>query len=132
MAAVELLEQDDSGQLVRQGHAPERESVVCAIELQPERPADDEAQIAPAAPPVFEKATESDRVELLPGAVEQRHERPLREPAGNLPVVSDLHQFESHIARQQLAVMLDVVGERITEPAHGDNDHPHDEILRAR
>ena len=33
--------------------------------------------------------------------------------------------------RQQLLIVLDIVGERWAQPAHGDDDDPHDGILRS-
>jgi hypothetical protein len=34
------------------------------------------------------------------------------------------------MSREQLLIVLDVVGERRPEPAHGDDDDAHDGILR--
>src|SRR5436305_2637014 len=47
---VELLEQHHSRQLVREGHGAQRQSVVGSGQLEPERPADDEAKIATLPP----------------------------------------------------------------------------------
>ena len=62
MATIELLEQDDLRELVGQRHRPEREPVVGALELEAERAADDEAQVAAGLPALLEPAGEGDRV----------------------------------------------------------------------
>ncbi len=63
MAPVELLQQDDPRELVRKRERAEGEAMVDALELEPERPADHEAEIrrrSGAAPPGSAlKATES-------------------------------------------------------------------------
>ena len=64
MRPEELLEQHDARELVRQRHRPEREAVVGALELEPERAADHEAQVAARHAPLLEEAREADRVEL--------------------------------------------------------------------
>ncbi len=46
VGAKELLEQDDAGELVREGHGPERQAHVDAAQVEPAGPADDEAQVA--------------------------------------------------------------------------------------
>ena len=79
MAAVELLEQDDAGELVGQRQRPEREAVVDLVELQAERTADDEAHVAAGLAALLEEARERQRVELLALARQQRDERALRE-----------------------------------------------------
>src|SRR3954469_10183473 len=54
--AEELLEQHDARELVRQRQRPERQPVVGPLEVEPIRPADDEAQVAPAHAAVLEEA----------------------------------------------------------------------------
>jgi len=129
--AVDLLEQDDAGKLVGQGDAAEREAVVTALELDPERASDDEAEIHAAQPPALQKAAEAERVELLSPPVEQRDERPRRQAARDLSPVADLDQLKARVAPQQLSVVLNVVGERRTHPPHGDDHDPHGGILRS-
>src|SRR4051794_41281118 len=81
VGAEELLEQHGACELVGQRHRAERQAVVGALELEPERPADDEAQVAPAHPPVLEEPAERDAVERLAALVEQRDERAIGDPA---------------------------------------------------
>jgi hypothetical protein len=131
VSAIELLEQHHSGELMGKRQQAERKTVIRPLERQTERSTDDEAQVATRATPLLDETAECNRVELLSVAVEQRHKRSLWEPAGHLAAVADLHQLQADVAGEQLAVMLDVVGERSAQPAHGNDDDPHDEILRA-
>jgi hypothetical protein len=41
-------------------------------------------------------------------------------------VLSHLDQFELDVAREQLLVVLDIVGERRAQPPDGDDEDPHD------
>ena len=59
--AVELLEQDDARELVGQRHRAEREPAVGALELQPERAADDEAPVQAGSPALLQDAGEVPR-----------------------------------------------------------------------
>ena len=101
-----------------------------ALELEPEGPADDEAQLTPALAPLLEEAAEADRVEPLTVAVQQRNESALGNPPRHLLILANLHQFEACMPGQKLLIMLDIVGERRPQPAHGDDDDAHDGILR--
>jgi len=74
MAAVELLQQHDTRELVRQCRGPERQLEVGALEIEAVRTADDEAEVAARLAPLFEELAEGDRVERLAGAVEQADE----------------------------------------------------------
>jgi hypothetical protein len=127
--AVELLEQNDPRELMGQRHPPERQAVLDGVELEAIGAAYHEAQIAPALTPRLEKAAEGHRVQLLTAAVEQGHERPLRKAAYHALVLAALDELEPGVSGQQLLVMLDVIGIRGTQSAHGDDDDPHDGIL---
>src|SRR4051794_21305407 len=132
VGAEELLEQDDPRELVGQRHRPEREPVVRALELEPERPADDEAEVAPAHPAVLEEPTQRDAVERLAALVEQRDERAIGEAALDALVLTHLDQVQWRVPREELRVVGDVVGERRAHPAHGHDDDPHRCDTRAR
>lgn len=125
MAAVDLLEQDDARQLVRKREAAERQAVVDDVELQAERPADDEADVAPALAPILQEAGERLGVVLLALGVQQRHERPLRDAAPHLLILADLDQLHAGVTGEQLLVVLHVVGERRAQTADGQDDDPH-------
>jgi Protein of unknown function (DUF3467) len=123
--AVDLLEQHDARELVRQRHRAERQAMVDGVELEPERAADDEAQVPTALTALLEEAAERGRVVLRAAGVEQRDERALGDAAGDLLVLADLDELESRVAREQLLVVLDVVRERWAQPAHGEDDDAH-------
>ncbi|MEA2147836.1 MAG: hypothetical protein QOG59_3423 [Solirubrobacteraceae bacterium] len=129
MPAVELLKQNDPRELMGQGHPPERKAVLDRVELEAVRAAHDEAQIASALTARLEKAAEGHRIHLLAAAVEQGHERSLRKPAHYALVLANLDELEPGMTGQQLLVMLDIIGIRGAQPAHGDYDDPHDGIL---
>ena len=59
VGAEELLEQHDPRELVRQGQRAQREAVVDVVELQPERAADDEAEVAPGLAALLQEAREA-------------------------------------------------------------------------
>jgi hypothetical protein len=59
---VELLEQHDPCQLMRQCQLPEREPVVNLIQVEAKGTADHEAQVSPALAPLLQEAAEVDRV----------------------------------------------------------------------
>jgi len=130
MGAIELLEQDHPGELVRKGQGSERDPMLDGLELEPVRTPDDEAQVTPALAPLLEKAAETDRVELLSVAVQERHEPALGHPPHHLLILADLDQLEADMPREELLIMLDVVGEWRPQPTHGDDDDAHDGILR--
>ncbi len=126
VTAVELLEQHHAGELVGQRELAEREPVVDVVTLKAERPADHEAQVAPALATVLQESAERDAVHPLAVAVQQRHERALRYPPRNLLVLADLDQLQPHMSRQQLLVMPHVIGEGRPQSSHGNDDDPHD------
>ncbi len=125
MRAVDLLEQDDAGELVRERHRAEREPMVDRVEREPERAADDEADVAAGLAPLLQKRGERDRVALLPAGGERRDERPVGDPACHLLVLAHLHQLDAGMAGKQLLVVLDVVGERRAQAADGQDDDLH-------
>ena len=129
MCAVELLEQHDAGELVRQRERTEREPVLDVLELQPERATDDEADVATGVPAGLEEAAEPERVERLAFAVQQRYERGRRDAPDEALLLADLDQLDARVTREQLRVMLDVVDVRRAEPADGEDDDAHDAIL---
>ena len=129
VGTVELLEQDDSGQLMGQRDRSEREPVVHVAQIEAVRASDHEAQVKPGLAALLQEAAEGDRVERLAVAVEQRDERAIGDPLRHPLVLSDLDQLEAGVAGQQLLVVLDVVGKRGAQPTHGDDEKAHDEIL---
>jgi hypothetical protein len=130
VAAIQLLEQHHARELVGQRDRTEREAVVDLVQVETERTSDHEAQIAPARPPLLEELAESQRIHHLAVAVQQRDERPLRNPPCHVPILADLDQFEPRVPRNQLLVVVDVVYKRRAQLAHGNDDDPHDGILR--
>jgi hypothetical protein len=125
MRAVELLEQDDPGQLMGERQPTEREPVIDLIEVEPERAANHEAQVPAASPALLEKATEGDRIELLARPIEQRDEPALGQSPPDVLVLPDLDHLDPGVSSQQLVVMLVVIGEWLPQPAHGDDNDPH-------
>lgn len=125
MRAVELFKEHDACQLVGQRQLPEREAMIDVLEFEPKRPADHEAEVPPALPALLEKPAEGHRIELLSGAVEQRYEGPVGQAPSHVLVLPDLDNLDSGMARQQLVVMLVIVGEGLPQPTHGDDDDPH-------
>ena len=124
--AVDLLEHDDAGELVGEGDAAERQPVVDTLERQPtERPSDHEAEVAAAGAPLLEELAELEGVERLPVDVEQRDERALRDARGDACVLADLDQLEARVTAQQLGVMGDVIDERWSQAADGDDGDSH-------
>jgi Protein of unknown function (DUF3467) len=130
VTAVQLLEQDDPRELVREGDRAKRETVVDVVQLEPERTSDHEAQVLAALPPFLQEPAEADGVELLALAVEQRHERTFWDSAPRVLVLPDLDELQTHVSCEQLLVMLHIVGERRTQPADGNDDDAHGGILR--
>ncbi len=131
VAAVQLLEQNDPGELMRQRDLPKRQALVNILEVESERAADHEAEVPAAAPALLEKLGERERVGLRALAVQQRNEGSLRQPTGDVFVLADLDQLEPRVTGEQLLVMLYVICERWAELAHGNDDDPHDGILSA-
>ena len=125
MPAVELLEQDDPRELVGQRQRAEREAVVDVVELQAERPADDEADVATGLAALLEKAAEGERVQLVPGPVQERDERAIRDAGGELLLLANLDRLDARVTSEQLEVVLDVVGVGRTQPPDGEDDDAH-------
>ena len=128
MAAVELLEQHDPRELVRQRHLPDRQAEVDLVDLEPVRPADHEAEVTATLAPLFQERTESERVHVLAIAVKQRQERAIGDPSPDLLVLAHLHQLQPRVAREQLLVVLHVVGKGWAQPADCNDEDPHVEI----
>src|SRR3954452_15496715 len=80
--AEELLEQHHAGQQVRQRQRPERDALVAALELGPDRPADDQADIAACLAALLHPLGERFRGALPAARVEQADVRPIRDAAG--------------------------------------------------
>ena len=95
------------------------------LERQPERPADHEAEVAAALPPLLQEASERRRVVLRAPRIEQRDEGALRDPAGDLLVLAHLDELDAGVAGEELPVVLDVVREGWAQAAHGEDDDPH-------
>jgi uncharacterized protein DUF3467 len=125
VAAVDLLEQDDAGELMGKRQAAERQAVVDLVERQAERAADDEAQVATGLAAVFEETTERLGVVFRPAGVQQRDKRPVGDPAGDLLVLADLDELHARVPGEQLLVVLDVVREGWPQAAHGQDDDAH-------
>jgi hypothetical protein len=125
VAAVDLLQQHDARELMRERQAAEREAVVDRFEVEAERTADDEADVTTALAAILQKASERRRVVLLAVRGEQRDERALRDAARDLLILADLDQLDPGMTREQLLVMLHVVGERRAQATDGQDDDPH-------
>src|SRR5436190_2311090 len=129
MAAVELLEQHDAGELVGQRERAEREAVVDAVELEAQRPADDKADVTAGLAAGLQEAAEAQRVELLALAMQQRDERALGDSRGHLLLLADLDRLDPRLAREDLVVVVDVVVVRGAQPPDGEVDQAHAAIL---
>jgi hypothetical protein len=131
VCTVELLEQDHPGELVRERKWPQREAMVGRLELEPEGSPDYEAEIAPAVAPLFQKAAEGDGIKRLAVAVQQGDKGPRRQPPSDPLALAHFDQLGARVAREQLAVVLHVVGEWGAQPPHCQHDDAHDGILSA-
>jgi hypothetical protein len=98
MAPVELLQEDDTRQLVRERERSEREAMCDISEFQAKWSADHEAEVLAAVPASLQKRAEGHRVHGLAIAVQQRDETAPREPPGGLRVLADLDQLEPRVA----------------------------------
>src|SRR3954453_571391 len=123
--AVELLEQDNARELVRQRHLAEREAHVAAVEVESARPADDEAEVAAGHAPLLEEVAEADRVELTPVPRQQDDEGALRDAAVDALVLAHLDQLEACVAGEHLLVVLDVVRVWGAEASDGYEEGSH-------
>ena len=105
VAAVELLEQHDARELVRQRHRPEREPVVDARRARgPNGPPMTKHRSRPSWRRSSRKRAERHRSRIsLAVAVQQRDERALGDPARDLLVLAHLDQLEPRVAGEQLA-----------------------------
>jgi Protein of unknown function (DUF3467) len=130
VASVELLEQYHPRELVGQGQLTQRQAMLDVLELEPERTADHEAEVTPALAARLQEPAEPHRVHVLAVAMQKRHEGPIRKPPCHLFILADFDQLEPGVPGDQLLVMLHVVGERRPQPADGNDDYPHDGILR--
>src|SRR3954451_10569698 len=122
---IDLLEQHDTRELVRQRHLAEREAHVAALEIEPTRAADDEAEVAARLAALLQEAAELHRVELAAAAREQAHEGALRDPSVDALVLADLDQLEPRVAGEHLLVVLDVVRVRWAEPPDCYDERAH-------
>ena len=106
--------------------------MVDLVELEPERPADHEAQVAAALAPLLEEAAEA-RSSRAARRRDRSSDTNARSGIRRATCSSSRTSISSSRAwpREQLLVVLDVVGERRAQPADGDDDDPHDGILRA-
>ena len=132
VAAVELLEQNHARELVRQRQRAEREAVIDLVELQAERAADHEAQVAGGHAALLEKAAERQRVELLALARQQRDVRALRDAAGDALLLADLDHLDARVAGEHLEVVLRVVRVRRAQAPDGEDDDAHGCDIRWR
>src|SRR3954470_13214869 len=82
VGAVELLEQHDARELVGQGHRPEREPVVDAVELEAERAADDEPDVAALVAAALDPGAEILGAHRLPRPGPPGHQSAPRGPPG--------------------------------------------------
>jgi len=123
---IDLLEQDYPRELVRKRDRAQRQPMVDVLELQPEGPAHHEAQVLSALAAGLQEAADGDRIDLLPFPVEQGDENPLGNAAVDVVVFAHLDQLELDVAREQLLVVLDIVGEGRAQPSHGHDEDPHD------
>src|SRR5918992_5929837 len=127
----QLLQQHHPGKLVGQRHRPERHPLV-GLEVEPLRPADHEAEVAPVHAALLEPLAELLGAALPPVAREQHGEGALRDARQHLLVLADLHLVDLHVAREHLPVVLDVVLVGRPQPPHGYQGDPHRAaILRA-
>ncbi len=129
VGAIELLQQHDSRELVRQRDRPERELGVTPLEREPVWTADDKAQIEARLAALLEPSRQLLGGELAPAAIEQYDVCALGNPTRHLRVVAQLDQLQAGVAAQQLLVVLHVVHERRPEPPDSEDQNPH-EVLR--
>ena len=86
-------------------------------EFDPERAADHEADVAAGLAALLEPARERLGRVRAAAAVEQAHVRALGDPALQRVVVGDLDHVHARVAREQLRVVLEVVGVRRAAPS---------------
>jgi hypothetical protein len=125
VASVELFEQNDAGQEVRERRRAEGEPVVRAFELGAERAADHEADIAPGLAAILEPAREGLGRIRAAAAIEQANPRAFGDPALERLVVGDLDYVDAGVTREELRVVLEIVEERRTCLADGDHEVTH-------
>jgi len=113
---VQLLEQHHPSELVGQRQRAEREAMLDRVELEPERPADHEGQIATGGATLLEEPAEADAVIGLAAVGEQRHEGPRGQSSPDVLFRAQLDLLQPGVAGQQLAIVRDVVDVRSTQP----------------
>ena len=125
MATVELLEQDDAGELVGERHRPERDPQVGVGQVQALGPAEHEADVQHTLAAILEEGAEADAVVGAPVTVEQHDEAALGNPAGDLLVLANLDQLQPGMPGDQALVVLDVVGVGRPQATDGEDEDPH-------
>src|SRR5918992_1461749 len=125
VGAEQLLQQHHPRELVGQGHRPERQAQVAALELDPARASDHEAEFPSLLAALLDPLAERLRVEAAAVVREQHDVRAVRDPRRHLLVLAHLQHLDPGKARDQLAVVLDVVLEGRAQPADRDHGDPH-------
>jgi uncharacterized protein DUF3467 len=135
VGAEELLEQDDSRELVRQRDRPERQKEIGPLPdalVEPARAADHEAEVPARLATLLEKARKLGAGQGLPLTVERAGERPLRHPPQErafVPLPQLLH-VDPRLAFQEPPVVGLVICERgAAQGSDADDQDPHSGIL---
>ena len=130
MSPVDLLEQDDPGELVRKRHRAERELEVDARQLRrAEGTADDERELTAFEPAFGEQPAEGEAVEAAAMSGEQAHECALRQAPCDGGVVPDLDQLELDVAGEELAIVRDIVEIGVAYARLAEDAHAHLTVL---
>src|ERR1044072_4494793 len=103
--------------------------MVDVVELDPERPADDEAHVATGLPASLEEAAERARVELLAAAIQERDERAGGEASRDPLLLAHLDHLDARVPSEELEVVLDVIGVGRAQTPHCEDDEAHTAIL---
>src|SRR3954470_19967585 len=127
--AIDLLEQHDARELMGQRHLAERDAHVAAVEIEPARPADHEAEVATRLAALLEELAERDRVEFPAFAREEADERAVRDPPVDALVLTHLDQLEPRVAGEHLLVVLDVVRVRWAKAPDCEYERAHGSVL---
>src|SRR5688572_22030651 len=104
VSPVELLEQHDPSELVRERDPPERQARVELLEVEPARAADHEAEVAALLPALLEPAAQLHRVELAAVGRQEDQVRALRDALRHALVLAHLEQLHARVPREELAV----------------------------
>jgi hypothetical protein len=115
---VELLEQHDARELVREGQRPERQPVVPALQRDPERPADHEADVPARLPALLHERREALRLVCAAAAVEQADPRAFGDAPRERGVVAHLDLVDAGVPGEELRVVRDVVGVGRAQASH--------------